>query len=46
MLATAGGYGYVLEYPIASAYLDARITRIYGDTTEMMKELIAKRLTR
>ena len=41
-----GGYGYMLEYPIARAYLDARITRIYGGTTEIMKELIAKRMTR
>ena len=41
-----GGYGYMLEYPISRAYLDARITRIYGGTTEIMKELIAKRLIR
>ncbi|MGH3973796.1 MAG: acyl-CoA dehydrogenase family protein [Pseudonocardiaceae bacterium] len=39
-----GGYGYVLEYPIAQAYADARITRIYGGTTEIMKEIIGRSL--
>ncbi|MGI9002131.1 MAG: acyl-CoA dehydrogenase family protein [Pseudonocardia sp.] len=39
-----GGYGYMTEYPIAKAYLDARVTRIYGGTTEIMKELIARSL--
>ena len=39
-----GGYGYMAEYPIARAYADARITRIYGGTTEIMKELIGKSL--
>ena len=38
-----GGYGYMLEYPIARAYADARITTIYGGTTEIMKEIIGKR---
>jgi alkylation response protein AidB-like acyl-CoA dehydrogenase len=37
-----GGYGYMAEYPIARAYADARITRIYGGTTEIMKELIGR----
>jgi alkylation response protein AidB-like acyl-CoA dehydrogenase len=37
-----GGYGYMLEYPIARAYADSRITRIYGGTTEIMKQVIAK----
>ncbi|MEN9644352.1 MAG: hypothetical protein RL238_1021 [Actinomycetota bacterium] len=37
-----GGYGYMLEYPIARAYADARITSIYGGTTEVMKTIIAK----
>ncbi|MET0628522.1 MAG: acyl-CoA dehydrogenase family protein [Acidimicrobiia bacterium] len=37
-----GGYGYMLEYPIARAYLDARITTIYGGTTEIMKEIIGR----
>jgi len=41
-----GGYGYMLEYPIARAYLDARITTIYGGTTEIMKEIIGRSLTR
>jgi alkylation response protein AidB-like acyl-CoA dehydrogenase len=37
-----GGYGYMIEYPIARAYADARITTIYGGTTEIMKEIIGK----
>jgi alkylation response protein AidB-like acyl-CoA dehydrogenase len=39
-----GGYGYMMEYPIARAYADARISTIYGGTTEVMKEIIAKGL--
>jgi alkylation response protein AidB-like acyl-CoA dehydrogenase len=39
-----GGYGYMLEYPIAKAYADARITRIYGGTTEIMKEIVGRSL--
>ena len=39
-----GGYGYMLEYPIARAYADARITTIYGGTTEIMKEIIGRNL--
>ena len=39
-----GGYGYMSEYPIARAYADARVTRIYGGTTEIMKDLIGKSL--
>jgi long-chain-acyl-CoA dehydrogenase len=39
-----GGYGYMLEYPIARAFLDARVTRIYGGTTEIMKEIIGRGL--
>jgi alkylation response protein AidB-like acyl-CoA dehydrogenase len=39
-----GGYGYMLEYPIARAYADARITRIYGGATEIMKEIIGRSL--
>ncbi len=41
-----GGYGFMTEYPIARAYADARITRIYGGTTEIMKEIIARGLDR
>ncbi|MBK9180370.1 MAG: acyl-CoA dehydrogenase family protein [Acidimicrobiales bacterium] len=37
-----GGYGYMLEYPIARAYADARVTTIYGGTTEIMKEIIGR----
>jgi alkylation response protein AidB-like acyl-CoA dehydrogenase len=39
-----GGYGYMLEYPIARAYVDARVTRIYGGSTEIMKQVIGKSL--
>ncbi len=41
-----GGYGYMLEYPIATAYLDARVQTIYGGTTEIMKEIIGRSLLR
>jgi alkylation response protein AidB-like acyl-CoA dehydrogenase len=37
-----GGYGYMMEYPIARAYVDARITTIYGGTTEIMKEIVGR----
>lgn len=39
-----GGYGYMLEYPIARAYADARVQRIYGGTSEIMKEIVARGL--
>jgi alkylation response protein AidB-like acyl-CoA dehydrogenase len=39
-----GGYGYMREYPIARAFVDARVTRIYGGTTEIMKEIIGRSL--
>jgi long-chain-acyl-CoA dehydrogenase len=37
-----GGYGYMLEYPIAKFYLDARVMSIYGGTNEIMKEIIGR----
>ena len=39
-----GGFGYMLDYPIARAYLDARVQTIYGGTTEIMKEIIGRGL--
>ncbi|WP_256461141.1 acyl-CoA dehydrogenase family protein [Blastococcus sp. PRF04-17] len=39
-----GGYGYMLEYPVARAYLDSRIQTIYGGTTEIMKEIVGRSL--
>ncbi|MFD4829347.1 acyl-CoA dehydrogenase family protein [Streptomyces uncialis] len=39
-----GGYGYMLEYPIARLYADTRVSRIYGGTSEVMKTIIAKDL--
>ena len=37
-----GGYGYMREYPVARAFLTARIQTIYGGTTEIMKEIIGR----
>ncbi|TDC55930.1 acyl-CoA dehydrogenase [Actinomadura sp. KC345] len=37
-----GGYGYILEYPISRLYADARVSRIYGGTSEVMKTIISK----
>lgn len=39
-----GGYGYMMEYPIAQKYAAARVQKIYGGTNEIMKELIARSL--
>jgi long-chain-acyl-CoA dehydrogenase len=39
-----GGYGYMLEYPIAKAFLDSRVQSIYGGTNEIMKEIIGRAL--
>ncbi|WP_143961535.1 acyl-CoA dehydrogenase family protein [Litoribacter populi] len=39
-----GGYGYMWEYPVARAYADARVQRIYAGTNEIMKELIARKI--
>ncbi|CAF98217.1 unnamed protein product, partial [Tetraodon nigroviridis] len=41
-----GGWGYMWEYPVAKAYVDARIQTIYGGTNEIMKELIARSIVR
>jgi acyl-CoA dehydrogenase len=39
-----GGYGYMMEYPVARAYVDARVQRIFAGTSEIMKVIIAKQL--
>ena len=39
-----GGYGYMLEYPIAKAFVDSRVQAIYGGTNEIMKEIIGRAL--
>ncbi|WP_145011600.1 acyl-CoA dehydrogenase family protein [Mycobacterium marseillense] len=39
-----GGYGYMLEYPIAKAYVDARVSRIYAGSNEVMKVIIARNM--
>jgi alkylation response protein AidB-like acyl-CoA dehydrogenase len=39
-----GGYGYMLEYPIARLYADARVSRVYGGTNEVLKIIISKAL--
>jgi acyl-CoA dehydrogenase len=40
-----GGYGYMTEYPIARAFVDSRVSRIYGGSNEIMKEIIGRSLT-
>ncbi|WP_454741606.1 acyl-CoA dehydrogenase family protein [Cupriavidus necator] len=44
MVQLHGGYGYMMEYPVARAFADMRVTRIYGGTSEVMRELIARKL--
>jgi len=44
MVQLHGGYGYMLEYPVARAFADARVTRIYGGTSEVMRDLISRKL--
>ena len=44
LLQLYGGYGYMMEYPICRAYVDSRVNRIYGGTSEVMKELISRGL--
>lgn len=39
-----GGYGYITEYPIARAFLDARVHRIYGGTNEIMRDIVSRKL--
>lgn len=39
-----GGYGYIMEYPIAHMYADARVQKVYGGSNEIMKELVARSL--
>jgi len=39
-----GGYGYMLEFPVAKAYIDSRVQTIYGGTTEIMKEIVGRSL--
>ncbi|GAA3528254.1 acyl-CoA dehydrogenase family protein [Nocardioides daeguensis] len=41
-----GGYGYMMEYPVAKAFIDARVQRIYGGTNEIMMEIVQKDLMR
>jgi alkylation response protein AidB-like acyl-CoA dehydrogenase len=41
-----GGYGYMREYPIARAFVDARLNRIAGGTIEVMKHIIGKDLAK
>jgi long-chain-acyl-CoA dehydrogenase len=44
MLQLFGGYGYMREFPIARAWMDARVQRIFGGTNEIMKEIIGRDL--
>ena len=40
-----GGWGYMWEYPVCKAFVDARVQSIYGGANEIMKELIARSIT-
>ena len=44
MVQLHGGYGYMLEYPVARSFVDMRVTRIYGGTSEVMREIISRKL--
>ncbi|MDM0072304.1 acyl-CoA dehydrogenase family protein [Variovorax sp. J31P207] len=44
MVQLHGGYGYMLEYPIARAFTDYRITRVFGGTSEVQRDLISRKL--
>jgi acyl-CoA dehydrogenase len=44
LLQLHGGYGFMSEYKVARAWVDARVARIYGGTSEIMKEIIARGL--
>jgi long-chain-acyl-CoA dehydrogenase len=44
LLQLYGGYGYMLEFPIARAFQDARVQKIFGGTNEIMKEIIGRDL--
>ncbi|MOA02058.1 Acyl-CoA dehydrogenase [compost metagenome] len=44
MVQLHGGYGYMLEYPVARSFVDMRVNRIYGGTSEVMRELISRKL--
>jgi len=39
-----GGYGYMLEYPVTRAYMDARVQRVFAGTNEIMKVIISKQM--
>ena len=44
LLQLHGGYGFMTEYKVSRAWVDARVARIYGGTSEIMKEIIARSL--
>ena len=44
MVQLHGGYGYMMEYPVARAFADSRVSRIYGGTSEVMRDLISRKL--
>ena len=44
MVQLHGGYGYMLEYPVSRSFVDSRVMRIYGGTSEVMRELISRKL--
>ncbi|RAS03493.1 acyl-CoA dehydrogenase family protein [Cupriavidus alkaliphilus] len=44
MVQLHGGYGYMLEYPIARAFVDMRIARVYGGSNEVMRDIITRKM--
>ncbi len=44
MVQLHGGYGYMLEYPVARAFVDMRVSRVYGGSNEVMRDLISRKL--
>lgn len=44
LLELHGGYGFMRQYPIVRAFVDSRVQRIYGGTSEIMKEIISRTL--
>ena len=44
MVQLHGGYGYMLEYPVARAFVDMRVSRVYRGSNEVMRDLVSRKL--